>query len=63
MAISVLTSGPLTVGRTIWEVHGYFPKATNAGQRFTQVFNRIIFRDTIMEDGSTLETDSNRARL
>lgn len=49
------TIWPLAVDRTIWEVRTYLPKPSNAGQRFAQEFNRIIFRDTIMEDGSTLE--------
>jgi phenylpropionate dioxygenase-like ring-hydroxylating dioxygenase large terminal subunit len=46
---------PLAVDRSVWEVRAYFPKPSNAGERFAQEFNRIIFRDTIMEDGSTLE--------
>ncbi len=46
---------PLAVDRTIWEVRAYLPKPANAGQRFANEYNRIVFRDTIMEDGSTLE--------
>jgi phenylpropionate dioxygenase-like ring-hydroxylating dioxygenase large terminal subunit len=46
---------PLAVDRTLWEVRGYYPKATTPGQRFSQEYSRIIFRDVLMEDGSTVE--------
>ncbi|HXG18858.1 MAG TPA: SRPBCC family protein [Methylomirabilota bacterium] len=46
---------PLAVDRTLWEVRNYFPKAKNAGQRFSQEYSKVIFRDVIMEDASTLE--------
>jgi hypothetical protein len=46
---------PLAVDRTLWEVRNYFPKAKTAGQRFSQEYSKVIFRDVIMEDSSTLE--------
>jgi len=46
---------PLAVDRTQWEVRAYYPKASSAGQRFSQEYSKVIFRDVIMEDCSTLE--------
>jgi phenylpropionate dioxygenase-like ring-hydroxylating dioxygenase large terminal subunit len=46
---------PLAVDRTLWEVRNYFPKVKNAGQRFSQEYSKIIFRDVLMEDANTLE--------
>jgi len=46
---------PLAVDRTLWEVRNYFPKAKTAGQRFSQEYSKVLFRDIIMEDSSTLE--------
>jgi hypothetical protein len=46
---------PLTVDRTLWEVRNYFPQAKTAGQRFSQEYSKVIFRDVLMEDASTLE--------
>ena len=46
---------PLAVDRTLWEVRNYFPKAKTAGQRFSQEYSKVIFRDVIMEDSSTME--------
>jgi phenylpropionate dioxygenase-like ring-hydroxylating dioxygenase large terminal subunit len=46
---------PVAVDRTLWEVRTYYPKARNAGQRFSQEYSKTIFRDVIMEDASTLE--------
>jgi phenylpropionate dioxygenase-like ring-hydroxylating dioxygenase large terminal subunit len=46
---------PLAVDRTLWEVRNYFPKAKNAGQRFSQEYSKVIFRDVLMEDCNTLE--------
>jgi phenylpropionate dioxygenase-like ring-hydroxylating dioxygenase large terminal subunit len=46
---------PLAVDRTLWEVTAYFPEPQNAAQRFSQEYGRVIFRDVILEDGSTLE--------
>jgi len=46
---------PLAVNRTVWETRMYFPPAKNAGQRFSQEYARIALRDTLLEDGNTLE--------
>lgn len=46
---------PLAVDRTLWEIRSYYPKAKSAGQRFSQEYSKIIFRDVIMEDCSTVE--------
>jgi len=46
---------PLAVDRTLWEVRIYFPWAENAGQRFAQEYNKVIFRDVVLEDASTAE--------
>ncbi len=46
---------PIAVDRTLWETKLYFPRARNAGQRFSQEYARIALRDTLREDGNTLE--------
>lgn len=46
---------PLSESRTMYEVRMYYPTATNAAQRFTQEFNRVKTRDSLLEDLSTLE--------
>ena len=46
---------PLAVDKTIWTSTQYFPKAKTAGQRFSQEYGNVIFRDIIMEDGRTFE--------
>ena len=46
---------PITEDRTIWETNTYFPKAQNAGQRFSQEYSKVLLRDILMEDGTTLE--------
>lgn len=46
---------PLAVDRTSWETRIYYPKAENAGQRFSQEYAKCALRDTLMEDGNTLE--------
>jgi phenylpropionate dioxygenase-like ring-hydroxylating dioxygenase large terminal subunit len=46
---------PLAVDRTLWEVRTYYPQPKTAGQRFSQEYSKVIFRDVIMEDCSTLE--------
>ncbi len=46
---------PITEERTIWETHTYFPKAENAGQKFSQEYSKVLLRDILMEDGTTLE--------
>lgn len=46
---------PVAVDRTIWKSTQYFPKATTAGQRFSQEYGHVLFRDVILEDGRILE--------
>ncbi|CAN5690576.1 aromatic ring-hydroxylating dioxygenase subunit alpha [soil metagenome] len=46
---------PLAIDRTLWETRTYFPKAQNAGQRFSQEYAKCALRDTLREDGNTLE--------
>jgi len=49
------TLWPLAEDRTWWEIRVYYPKATTLAQRFSQEYSKIIFRDLLMEDGSTME--------
>lgn len=46
---------PLAIDRTLWETRIYFPPAQNAGQRFSQEYGKCALRDTLREDGNTLE--------
>lgn len=46
---------PLAIDRTLWEIRTYFPRAVNAGQRFSQEYAKCALRDTLKEDGNTLE--------
>ena len=46
---------PLTAERTLWEACLYCPPTTQAGQRFSQEVSKCVLRDTLLEDGSTLE--------
>ena len=46
---------PLAADRSLWEVRSYFPKAHTAAQRFSQEYSKVIFRDILTEDASTLE--------
>ena len=46
---------PMSADRTIWETRTYFPKAKNAGQKFSQEYSKVLLRDILMEDGTTLE--------
>ncbi|HKZ80384.1 MAG TPA: aromatic ring-hydroxylating dioxygenase subunit alpha [Pyrinomonadaceae bacterium] len=46
---------PLAVDRTLWETRTYYPPAENAGQRFSQEYAKCALRDTLREDGNTLE--------
>jgi phenylpropionate dioxygenase-like ring-hydroxylating dioxygenase large terminal subunit len=46
---------PLAVDRTMWTSTQYFPKATTPGQRFSQEYGNVLFRDVILEDGRTFE--------
>ena len=46
---------PIAVDRTIWTATQYFPKARTPGQRFSQEYGHILFRDVVLEDGRVLE--------
>ena len=46
---------PLGVNRTRWELRVFFPKAENAGQRFTQEYTKCLLQDNMLEDLSTVE--------
>lgn len=46
---------PLAVDRTLWQSTQYFPKAKTPGQRFSQEYGHVLFRDVILEDGRTFE--------
>jgi hypothetical protein len=49
------TLWPLAVDKTLWEARVFYPKAQTLAQRFSQEYAKVIFRDLLMEDGSTLE--------
>ncbi|MBV1900616.1 MAG: aromatic ring-hydroxylating dioxygenase subunit alpha [Kordiimonadaceae bacterium] len=46
---------PLSVDRTLWEVKQYYIPAKNASEAFAQEVHKNLFRDTVLEDLSTLE--------
>ncbi len=46
---------PLAPDRTLWEVKTYFPAARNAAQRFSQEYSKVLLREALLEDASTLE--------
>ena len=46
---------PVDVDRTIWQTHTYFPQPENAGQKFSQEYSKVLLRDILLEDGTTLE--------
>ena len=46
---------PIAVDQTLWETTTYAPRAETAGQRFSQEYAKCSLRDTLMEDGNTLE--------
>jgi len=46
---------PVAVDRTIWTATQYFPRARTPGQRFSQEYGHVIFRDVVLEDGRILE--------
>lgn len=49
------TFWPLSEDRTRWETRICFPEATTLAERFSQEYNKVVTRDTFMEDGTTLE--------
>lgn len=46
---------PLAVDRCRWEIRNYAPPANNLAGRFAREYGKCSFRDTLLEDGSTLE--------
>lgn len=46
---------PLAVDRTIWRIDMYMSKPANAGQKIGQEFSKVLNRDLLREDMSTLE--------
>lgn len=46
---------PLAENRTRWEIRTYSPKAKTLAARFCQEYGKVSFRDTLLEDASTLE--------
>lgn len=49
------TFWPLSEDRSRWEARICFPEATTLAERFSQEYNKVVTRDTFMEDGTTLE--------
>ena len=46
---------PVAVDRSIWEIKGYYPPVTTAGQLFAQEYSKVGLRDPMMEDCYTHE--------
>lgn len=46
---------PISVDQTLWISTQYYPKAKTIGQRFSQEYGNVLFRDIILEDGRTFE--------
>lgn len=46
---------PLSVDKTHWFSTTCFPKSTNAAERFSQEYGRVMFRDIMNEDGRQIE--------
>jgi phenylpropionate dioxygenase-like ring-hydroxylating dioxygenase large terminal subunit len=46
---------PIAVDRTIWQATQYFPKAKTPGQRFSQEYGHVLFRDVVSEDARPFE--------
>ena len=46
---------PLDVDRTVWEIGVNTVPPRNAGELFSQEYNKIGLRDTLMEDSATHE--------
>lgn len=46
---------PLAVDKCRWEVRNYAAPAANLAGRFAREYGKCSFRDTLLEDGSTLE--------
>ena len=46
---------PIAEDKCRWEIRTYAPPAENLAGRFAQEYGKCFFRDTLLEDGSTLE--------
>lgn len=46
---------PLAVDRSIWEIKGYYPPVTRAGELFAREYSKVGLRDPMMEDCYTHE--------
>jgi len=46
---------PLAEDRCRWEIHSYAPPARTLAGKFAKEYGKCSFRDTLLEDGSTLE--------
>ncbi len=46
---------PLAVDRTLWEVREYYPRPKSAGERFSQEYGKVMFRDILLEDSKIME--------
>jgi phenylpropionate dioxygenase-like ring-hydroxylating dioxygenase large terminal subunit len=46
---------PVSEDKCRWEIRTYSPAAANLAARFAQEYGKCFFRDTLLEDGSTLE--------
>jgi phenylpropionate dioxygenase-like ring-hydroxylating dioxygenase large terminal subunit len=46
---------PLAVDRAIWEIKGYYPPVTNAGELFAREYSKVNLRDPLREDSFTHE--------
>lgn len=46
---------PLAVDRTLWEVREYYPRPKSVGERFSQEYGKVIFREILLEDAKIME--------
>lgn len=46
---------PKSVDRSVWEIKGYYPPVTNAGEMFALEYSKVGLRDPMMEDCFTHE--------
>ena len=46
---------PMAENQTRWEIRTYSPQAKTLAGRFSQEYGKVSFRDTLLEDASTLE--------
>ncbi len=53
---------PITENLTRWEIRTYSPQAETLSGRFSQEYGKVSFRDTLLEDASTLERTQTMLR-